>query len=191
MPDHSVLPDQFSERDNEVIQFIIAEKLSGFTFDGIRRRLGVHPETLSRILFRLEEMNLIVRAQVGYKVTSIANEMTIIPLSENTTKIQVLQTYLPMNSAIESLLSEIEGKWFSSLRWLGYSKNDDSTTFKWITSDSKAQIDAFFWDNSLNIEVTLLEEDNLDMVITSSHYLLGFITKTIQNLNHFPDESFI
>lgn len=191
MPDHSVLPDQFSERDNEVIQFIIAEKLSGFTFDGIRRRLGVHPETLSRILFRLEEMNLIVRAQVGYKVTSIANEMTIIPLSENTTKIQVLQTYLPMNSAIESLLSEIEGKWFSSLRWLGYSKNDDSTTFKWITSDSKAQIDAVFWDNSLNIEVTLLEEDNLDMVITSSHYLLGFITKTIQNLNHFPDESFI
>jgi len=191
LPDHSVLPDQFSERDNEVIQFIIAEKLSGFTFDGIRRRLGVHPETLSRILFRLEEMNLIVRAQVGYKVTSIANEMTIIPLSENTTKIQVLQTYLPMNSAIESLLSEIEGKWFSSLRWLGYSKNDDSTTFKWITSDSKAQIDAFFWDNSLNIEVTLLEEDNLDMVITSSHYLLSFITKTIQNLNHFPDESFI
>jgi len=191
LPDHSVLPDQFSERDNEVIQFIIAEKLSGFTFDGIRRRLGVHPETLSRILFRLEEMNLIVRAQVGYKVTSIANEMTIIPLSENTTKIQVLQTYLPMNSAIESLLSEIEGKWFSSLRWLGYSKNDDSTTFKWITSDSKAQIDAVFWDNSLNIEVTLLEEDNLDMVITSSHYLLGFITKTIQNLNHFPDESFI
>lgn len=183
--------DQLSEHDNEVLELIVAEELSGFTFDGIRRRLQIHPETLSRILTRLEEWEIIKRVAVGYQVTPRAQELAMIPLSDNSSKIQILQTYLPMSSSIEDLLTEMAGKWFNSLRWLGYSKNGEKITLKWVTSDSKAQIDAVFWDNSLNIDATILKDGDLDSILTSSHYILGYITKTIKNLKHIDVESFI
>jgi DNA-binding MarR family transcriptional regulator len=55
------LPESYSlsERDIDVLSFIDEENLSRFTFDGLKRRMGLHPETLSRILGRLEEEGLV------------------------------------------------------------------------------------------------------------------------------------
>ena len=39
-----------SERDADVLALIETEDLATFTFDGLKRRTGLHPETLSRIL---------------------------------------------------------------------------------------------------------------------------------------------
>jgi hypothetical protein len=43
------------ERDTDVLSVINSEDLTVFTFDRLKRRLGLHPETLSRILARLEQ----------------------------------------------------------------------------------------------------------------------------------------
>jgi DNA-binding IclR family transcriptional regulator len=48
-----------SERDTDVLSLIDEEGLTLFTFDGLKRRLGLHPETLSRILSRLEEEGIV------------------------------------------------------------------------------------------------------------------------------------
>ena len=50
---------QFSARDAEVLRFLGEEDLLGFTFEGLRRRLGTHSETLSRILHRLEDQMIL------------------------------------------------------------------------------------------------------------------------------------
>ena len=46
------LPTDYSlsERDADVLALIENEDLATFTFDGLKRRTGLHPETLSRIL---------------------------------------------------------------------------------------------------------------------------------------------
>jgi len=51
------LPSDYSlsERDADILALIETEDLSTFTFDGLKRRTGLHPETLSRILSRLEQ----------------------------------------------------------------------------------------------------------------------------------------
>ena len=51
------LPSSYplSERDTDVLSLIDEEDLTMFTFDGLKRRLGLHPETLSRILSLLEQ----------------------------------------------------------------------------------------------------------------------------------------
>ncbi|MFX1475213.1 MAG: hypothetical protein ACFFCO_07040 [Promethearchaeota archaeon] len=50
-----VLEDVLGDRDASVLHLIGAESLARFTFEGLKRRLGMHSETLSRMLYRLEE----------------------------------------------------------------------------------------------------------------------------------------
>src|SRR2546428_14067634 len=57
-----------SERDGAVLNFIEEEELTGFTFDGLRRKKGTHPETLSRILERLQEDGIVEADSEGYRV---------------------------------------------------------------------------------------------------------------------------
>src|SRR5208282_6670520 len=66
---------QFSERDAEVLRFLGEEDLLGFTFEGLRRRLGTHSETLSRILHRLEDQMILEKTPEGYHVTHKGKEI--------------------------------------------------------------------------------------------------------------------
>ena len=59
----------FSERDTDILSLIEEEGLTLFTFDGLKRRTGLHPETLSRILSRLEEEGIVKKGPEGYTVT--------------------------------------------------------------------------------------------------------------------------
>jgi DNA-binding HxlR family transcriptional regulator len=45
------------------------EHLKEFTFDGIRRKTGMHQEMLSRTLERLRQGSLIVKTSKGYSVS--------------------------------------------------------------------------------------------------------------------------
>ena len=69
--DWELLPTgySFNERDTDVLSLIEKEDLSMFTFDGLKRRCGIHPETLSRILVRLEDEGIIKKSPEGYSVT--------------------------------------------------------------------------------------------------------------------------
>jgi DNA-binding MarR family transcriptional regulator len=66
-----------SERDADVLALIETEDLATFTFDGIKRRTGMHPETLSRILSRLEEEGIVKKVHEGYKVTPKITELKL------------------------------------------------------------------------------------------------------------------
>ena len=57
--DWSDAPDYIGQNGTRVLQVIGEEKLTNFSFDRLKRRLGVHPETLSRILYRLAEQGII------------------------------------------------------------------------------------------------------------------------------------
>ena len=62
-----------SERDADVLALIENEDLAIFTFDGLKRRTGLHSETLSRILSRLEEEGIVKKEPEGYRVSPKSN----------------------------------------------------------------------------------------------------------------------
>ena len=68
-----------SERDTDVLSFIDEENLTVFTFDGLKRRLGLHPETLSRILSRLEQEGMVKKTPEGYRVTPKITKLKLQP----------------------------------------------------------------------------------------------------------------
>jgi len=58
----------FDDREREVLKLLSSEQNALFSFQGLRRRLGLHQETLTRTLKRLEEAHVIERSPEGYKL---------------------------------------------------------------------------------------------------------------------------
>jgi hypothetical protein len=168
----------FSERDTAVLNAIEEESLTLFTFDGLKRRLGMHPETLSRVLCRLEDQGMIEKTVGGYQVSSKANEfLRLHGLATSRPKVPILQTILSPNTPFQQVVSKLKGKWFGMLRWLGYSENEDGITMKWVTEDGSVQVDADFSEGELSIEAKLLQEQDFNFALKASYQLIGYITR--------------
>jgi DNA-binding transcriptional ArsR family regulator len=166
-----------SERDSDVLSLIDEEDLTTFTFDGLKRRLGLHPETLSRILSRLDEEGIVEKTLEGYKVTPKLNRLKLNPSRQETQSVSLLQTYLPSNILTQQLISILNGKWFGILRWLGISETSDSVTLKWVTEDGGIQIAANISGNALNIDAKFLHGNNLDLALKAAYQLMAQIGK--------------
>jgi hypothetical protein len=175
--------DQFNglevgQRDMEVMQFIAEEGLLGFTFEGLKRRLGTHPETLSRILDRLEEQSVLEKTERGYRVTQKGREVTgLRQLSASEARVTLLKTLLPHVENPQEAVLQLRGRWFGPLRWLGYSDDEKGTNMKWITEDGSIQVDAIFTNGELTIEGRIREGKDLTDAIKAAHQLVGYISK--------------
>ena len=172
----------FSERDSNVLHVIEEEDLASFAFEGLKRRLGVHPETLSRVLYRLEDQGIIEKGAEGYIVTSKAKEFLKSHSFNKAQGMRLLQTLLPPDVPIQHVVSNLKGKWFGVLRWLGYSKNSESVTLKWITEDGRTIIAANFQYGQLSIDSKILWEKDLNVALQASYQLMGYIARFISKV---------
>jgi DNA-binding PadR family transcriptional regulator len=162
----------------EVLRFIGEEALLGFTFEGLKRRLGAHSETLSRILDRLEEQRILEKTGQGYQVTERGREVTSLrQLAASEPRLTLLRTLLPHVDNPRDAISNLRGRWFGPLRWLGYSEDEKGTIMKWITEDGSIQVDAIFSRGELTIEGRIKEGKDLTDAIKASHQLMGYISK--------------
>ncbi len=173
----------FSERDTNVLHVIEEEDLVSFTFEGLKRRLRVHPETLSRILCRLEDQGIIEKGAEGYKVTSRAKEfLKLHSFNAGAPSVHILRTLLPPDVPLQHVVANLKGKWFGVLRWLGYSESDEGVTLKWITEDGGTIITANFAYGKLNIGAKLLWEKDLNVAFRASYQLMSHISKLYSGL---------
>ena len=166
-----------SERDADVLALIETEDLATFTFDGLKRRTGLHSETLSRILARLEEEGIIKKEHTGYRVNPKITELKLQPARKETPTTPLIQTYLPSDLRTQQLILNLKGKWFGMLRWLGISENNQGVTLKWITEDGAIQIAANIQGTTLNIEGKFLTSNNLNLALKASYQLMSLIGK--------------
>ena len=169
--------DSLSERDADVLSLVDEEDLATFTFDGLKRRLGLHPETLSRILSRLEEEGMVKKTREGYEVTPKIAQLKLGPIRREAQTASLLQTFLPSNMLVQNLISELKGRWFGVLRWLGMSENSEGVTLKWVTEDGSIQVAASISGTSLNIDSKFLTSNNLDLALKAAYQLMAQIGK--------------
>ena len=166
-----------SERDADVLALIETEDLAIFTFEGLKRRTGLHSETLSRILSRLEQEGIVKKEREGYRVTPKITELRLRPPRKETPTATLIQTYLPSDLMTQKLILNLKGKWFGPLRWFGISENNQGVTLKWITEDGSIQIAANIQGSALNIEAKFLTNNNLDHALKASYQLMSLIGK--------------
>ena len=165
-------------RDAEVVRTIEEEGLSIFTFDGLRRITGAHPETLSRSLERLEDGGLVVKSPEGYSVTEKARQSIVArPAYGEARKIPILHTFLPYEASAGTIISALKGRWFDTIRWVGMAETDEGFVLKWVTEDGTATIDARFSAGQLDVDAKVAKEADLPKAVRAAHQLMGRISK--------------
>ncbi len=133
-------PLDLREHDREVLEFLSQDPSSQVAFQGLRRRLGIHPEQLSRALHRLADDALVERTDVGYRVTPRALQV-LSPGSQRPEEpgVTILQTYLPANLDLRGLVQALRGSWIGPLRWYGLSEFADGIRLAWALEEHIAR----------------------------------------------------
>ena len=175
---HGIPVSSVGDRDSDILAFLSEEEFTFFTFEGLKRRLGLHPETLSRILNRLEQEGIVKKSSEGYTVTrEIAKHLKLHQTNTHESRVSLLQTYLPSDIPVQQLVSSLRGKWFGLLRWLGLSQTNESITLKWITEDGDIQVDAKINETQLTIEAKFLHHNNHNQALKAAYQLMTYIGK--------------
>ena len=171
-------PTAVTPRDAEVVRTIEEEGLEIFTFDGLRRITGAHPETLSRSLERLEDGGLVVKSPEGYSVTDKARgSFAARPAYSGAGKIPILHTFLPYEASMGTIISALKGRWFDTIRWVGTAETEEGFVMKWVTEDGTATIDAKFSAGQLDVEAKVAKEEDLPKAVRAAHQLMGRISR--------------
>ncbi|MCL1977632.1 MAG: hypothetical protein FWG55_05995 [Candidatus Bathyarchaeota archaeon] len=171
----------FNERDTDVLSLIEKEDLVLFTFDGLKRRCGIHPETLSRILLRLEDEGIIKKSSKGYIVTPKITKLKLNSVSKEEHTSTLLQTFLPSDLMTQQVIDDLKGRWFGLLRWFGMSENSRGVILKWVTDDGGIQIAADIQGTALNIEAKFITNNNLNLALKAAYQLMNNISKLYQS----------
>ena len=155
---------------------------ANLAFQGLKRKLGMHQETLSRALHRLESDHLVERTEDGYRLTRRGSEVLNVPLQGESTKgNKVLETYLPTDVSTHEVISRLKYSWFSTLRWLGCSEHDNEATLTWLTEDRRTQVRARFKGNRLLIEL-VPDSEKSNFAIKSAHELISRIIREYRSV---------
>lgn len=171
---------ELKEQDIDVIHVIHIENLTYFTFEGLKRRLKIHPETLSRILARLTDDEILEKTDKGYSLTTKGKHLLEQQNHQSTpARVPVLQSFVPPELSVDKIASSLKGKWFGSLRWLGYSLSEENVELKWITTNGEIIVSAVFTDGRLRIYSKAISETDFSARLSVSYQLMGYITKLI------------
>ena len=161
------------------------EELSMFTFDGLRRITGTHPETLSRSLERLEEDGWVVKSPEGYSVTEKAKGLFAPrPASSAVKRVPILHTFLPYEASAGIIMGALKGRWFDSMRWVGTSESEEGLAMKWVTDDGSALIGARFTAGQLDIDAKVATDADLPKAVRAAHQLMGRISRLYASQRH-------
>ena len=164
--------DPLPTRDEELLQAIADEGLTSFTFDGVRRISGAHPETLSRSLQRLEEGLVLERTHDGYRLTELGREKHAYrPAAAERT--QILRTYLPVGATAQSVVSLLRGKWFDRMRWVGMSDLEDGILMKWVSEKGTVIVDVRVWSGQMEVVARVKDDGELAEAVRAAHQLTG------------------
>jgi DNA-binding HxlR family transcriptional regulator len=166
------------------------EDTKELSFQGIKRKLGLHQETLSRSLHRLQRDGFIERLEHAYRISpkgvlTIGDEKKISPLSKldsvDPYSVSLLRAKLPPDVNTTDLVNSLSYKWFGNLRWLGSTLAPESATMNWITDDTGQKISVRIKDDVMTIETFPTSSDSISDVTRSAFELFDHVSRALKD----------
>ena len=165
--------------DSKVLE-LLNEEGANYSFKGIMRRLGIHQQSLSRALRRLEEMGLVEKTDVGYRLG--AGEMAVGTqhIAKGREYMQLLQTVMPVEVRSKEIVRALVGKWFRGLRWIGLIESATGFTLQWSSEDGSFQINLRMISDYVVIETNASTQQDKLQAMAGSYAIFEQITKALQ-----------
>src|ERR671925_61774 len=184
----SLSATDFHNNDNKILA-LLNEAGSNYSFKGLMRKLNLHQQSLSRALHRLEEMELVEKSPVGYRLTKAgANAMPRIELQvqqqhkpKGREYMQLLQTYIPLNVKASEVIHYLIGRWFKNLRWIGMMGSATGYTLQWTSDDGSFQINLRLIADYIVIETDASTEKEKVQAMVGSYAIYEQITKAMRS----------
>jgi len=197
----SISLDDFQANDKKVLSLLKQDSDindSQYTFNGLVRKLGIHQQSLTRSLHRLENAGLVNKTDHGYKLTKNLDNVLVkksrIDLENLSKRIshqhaqfeQIVQLYIPTNVKVEEVVNKLLGKWFGTLRWIGIVEGDGGYVLQWTSNDN------YHVNLRLVSRYAIVESDASDVKLKSeatinAHRILEQITKLLKEDHGRPD----
>jgi DNA-binding Lrp family transcriptional regulator len=173
--------DDFHNNDNKILS-VLNEAGSNYSFKGLMRKLNLHQQSLSRALHRLEEMGVVVKSPVGYRLSDkAAITRTDLPAAKGREYTQLLQTYIPVSVKAGEIVRHLIGRWFKNLRWIGMIESGTGYTLQWASDDGSFQINLRMISDYIVIETNALTEKEKVQSMVGSYAIYEQITKAMQS----------
>jgi DNA-binding Lrp family transcriptional regulator len=172
--------DDLREHDREVLEFLCRDPSAQVAFQGIRRRLGIHPEQLSRALHRLAQDDLVQKTELGYRVTR--RGMGILSPGEwvsDRPGVTVLQTHLPADLDLRALVAALRGTWVGPLRWYSFSESPEELRLSWALEDESIQLETRVRAGQLAVVAHVASHAKLDEATRLGHLLFRQIASEV------------
>ena len=183
--------DIFHINDNRILSLLNEETGSNYSFKGLMRKLNLHQQSLARALDRLEELGLIYKTPVGYKLSKNGELMR---LSKGDSQknillrqigrdgyIQLFQTYIPINIKTKELVRNLIGKWFYKLRWIRVIESEIGYLLQWMSDDNSFQINLRVVSDYFIIETDAASDKEKVQAMVGSCKIFEYITKALQS----------
>lgn len=147
--------DDLDDREFDVLAELAREREGRTAFQGLRRRLGLHQQALTRTLRRLERSGAISHDDSGYSLTGQGHAALRgrAPLATQGEILPVLQALLPPSVTAHDVADRLAKRWFRDLRWYGRSDAGQGTTLSWLTVDGGRMVRVRFASGMAVLEV--------------------------------------
>lgn len=191
--------------DSKILLLMGQEVRSNYSFKGLIRKLNLHQQSLTRALIRLEDMKLVEKSSIGYKLTENGESLMRLLLSSKDRAyklvsnnsilekkkekekrngyIQLLQTYISVDVKPEEILYGLVGKWFNNLRWVGMIESEaGGYMLQWISDDHYGfQINLRLISDYLIIETNAASDKEKIEAMIGSYRIFEQISKILRN----------
>ena len=173
---------ELDEREREVLKLFSADQNANYSFQGLRRRLGFHQETLTRTLKRLEEAHAIEHTPEGYKLRGVGSTFAFTIQTNSPPSKTIIDAYLPSQVDVTVLFQKLRGHWFSNFRWLGYSHDGDTLSMSWISEDGQLQLQARISGGKIAIGADAYSKENESKQVSAAYQLFDHISKVAEEI---------
>lgn len=128
-------PQDLAERDWKILMELAGGDDSLVGFQGIKRRLDLHPEALRRSLSRLVRSGEVEKTDGGYRLSESGhNRIRGVELPRTARRpVPVAAFLLPSRISLDVLAERFSGRWFDGLHWYGVEPSPGQTVLKWLT----------------------------------------------------------
>lgn len=169
------------EPDQGIIRALEADG-GTMAFQGIRRRMNIHQETLSRALQRLKEDGYVQHTQKGYVLTQkgscLAQQWLIEPPKAYNT---ILQSFLPGDMSPATMARHLEGRWFHNLRWQGIKDDGDRIALRWVTESTGVEVVLHLTWGQVRVETDAVDRDRQIEALIGAQKVFGYLTEPWQD----------